>query len=177
MVNPRLLIAGGLAALCLAGSGCFSVHLDRVAGRLVDARTGEGVSGATLFRTYQVERLPIPFFFGEQPGSGGSFTPDWVVSGADGEFEFLRMRNPRFVRVEQTPGIAWIHRDLGWGYASTARRDTDRLVIEAEPRSDRIGYLQGKADVAIDSSCDNVRGDEAYDFCKELVARLRGGRP
>jgi hypothetical protein len=153
------------------------VNLDRVAGRLIDVRTGEGVSGATLFRTYQVKRLPIPFFVGEQPGSGGSFTPDWVVSDENGEFEFPKMRNPRFVRVKQSPGIIWIHRDLGWDSASTAGREIARLVIEAEPRADRIGYLQGKADVGIDSSCDEVRGVEAYDFCKKLVSNLRGGRP
>jgi len=179
LVNPRLLIAGALGALCLAGSGCFSVHLDRVAGRLVDARTGEGISGATLFRTYQVETFPIsfPFFFGEQPGTGGTFTPDWVVSRVNGEFEFPKMRNPRFARVEQSPGIIWIHRDLGWGSEILTENENTRLVIEVEPQSDRIGYLHGTADVGIDSSCDNVRGDDAYDFCEELVSRLRGEGP
>jgi hypothetical protein len=153
------------------------VHLDRVAGRLVDVRTGQGVSGATLFRTYQVERLPIPFFVGEQPGSGGSFTPDWVVSDANGEFEFPKMRNPRFVRVEQSPGIIWIHRELGWDYASTARREMTRLVIEVEPRDDHNEYIQGRRKLGSPRPCENVRGDEAHDFCEELAFRLWGERP
>ena len=106
MADFRLLI---VLILAISTSGCAPIVSPALAGRVVDAATGEPIPGAEVFtEVHVVYRFAI---------SGASF--DWRYTTADGEgrFSFPRQRSEewlnRFFYSVEYPSLSVAHREYG----------------------------------------------------------------
>jgi hypothetical protein len=167
----RLLIAAAVAALGTCLSGCLGLHVGRVAGRVIDAETGRGVSGVEIFRAYD---LRPPQIMGEP--SGQSFSPDWTTSGPNGEFELPSRWIFKPWRLDQSSlQLTWIHKDFGWGVERPGIHGVANLLVRVSPTQRQLDYLRGAIYFSSGAPCDYVR-DDAYRHCESWVATLRQRR-
>lgn len=140
MDRARLLI---LALLCLASTmsfGCVGTSVGPIAGRVVDARTGQGVPGAEVFRSYGATNA---LAFSGEP-SGNTYTPDWVASAPDGTFSFPGrwLWLGGFYVIDSTPYIEWIHPQYGWGGLSKRKiEDSRRIRLEIDRNEQQVRHL------------------------------------
>jgi hypothetical protein len=142
-----------------------------VAGRLVDAETGEGIGGAEIFRTYDSrDRLAV---MGEPSGTG--IDGGWTTTDAEGRFEF-KSEWRRIVggvalnAVDSMPWILWIHRDYGWGSPEIGTKDPDHVEIKVNRDEREIRHLQDwRLPPVIGSPCSGFGSREAKLRCR-LVA-------
>jgi hypothetical protein len=139
--RARLLILAALLCFSSAiSAGCAGTSVGPLAGRVVDAKTGQSVSGAEIFRTYgATDALAV---IGE-PG-GNTFTPDWVTTGSDGGFSFPR----RWLwlggfYVLDPPSLHWIHPEYGWGFLSMRKVENhQQALIRLERNEDQLRHLK-----------------------------------
>ncbi len=165
MVNPRLLSTALAIASTFALTGCLGIHVSPVMGRVVDDRTGEGVAGAEIFRTYGTTNyLQV---MGEP--SGHSFTPDWTTTSADGTFSFPGKWVLEFGVIDEPPLMPWIHRDYGWGSLVVSERTPQPYEIRADHDDEEVAYLKSPTRLPPYEPCDAVSSEEAFARCETVV--------
>ena len=170
MADPRLLkTVPILCVVLLLLLGC-QLYAPRVAGRVVDAQSGEGIEGVTVFRTVTFyDRLGgltgRPVF-----NSTGSV---WATTAADGSFEIpaapLGVRKPLFRLKGKPPALTWVHPEYGWGDFYEREADLDRMEIRAERDPAKLEQMRGTRGVyASDNTCSFYEA-EPSDYCCEVA--------
>lgn len=162
MVSSRLLILSVACILTSSSCGCVGIHIRPVAGRVVDAETGAGISGVEIFRTYGTDP---PQVLGEY--SGHRFTPDWTRSGPGGEFSFAGKWLLEWT-IREPPSFTWIHPEYGWEHdvrPEPSARDGNKIVARRD--QSRVNHLRETHDPigGLDDACSRVEGDDAYSHC------------
>jgi hypothetical protein len=141
---------------------------------VIDAKTGQGVAGAEVFRSYGATDALA--FFGE-PGSRNQ-TPDWVTTGPDGGFSF-RGRwlwwGGLYV-LDSTPYIEWVHPEYGFGGFSKRKiEDYQRIIIKIERDERHIQHMRDwRANSGGSYPC-SLSSREANERCR-VVAYGDAGR-
>lgn len=172
MAGLRLLAMLALAVASLLG--CFRSRLPaeivtpRLAGYVVDKRTGEGIAGAELF-VFRFYSWPQLFHTG-----GAPIATTWTTSDATGYFELPRHVHP--VAEDEREGfklsplvfLYFVHRDYTANYLDLPESQDawTSLRFEIEPEEASIEWMQSPS---MSSHTCGLLAGEAYAHCCEIL--------
>lgn len=175
MANLRLLSAVALIAswslvATSCGSGSRRVEVPRLAGQIVDKRTGEPIEGVAVYQFYETQNHSILTDHG-----AGSRDFRWTMTDTDGRFEFPAhvvaeaLRN--FVSVYPAPAIILLHRDYGSPNVNAPedRTEWESIVWEIEPDVRSLEDMQSTGS-RCGNPCSGLDG-ESYDHCYQIACR------
>ncbi len=140
----------------------------RIAGRIVDKRTGQPVAGMTVFVWYEYDVT-----WSAEP-KGGGFGTRWQETDAEGRFDFPEQvaaeRVSRQVRVEPVPNVQLLHRDYGRPLVLLPDDPTQWSNVEFRIEPDRM-TLEWIRDTRAHGAriCGGPWGQEAYQHCCEVA--------
>jgi len=172
MADLRLLtLALAAVASLLAGAWCEGsrkVEVPRLAGQILDKRTGEPVVGMAVYQFYGTFNRTV----GTHQGTG-SRDFRWTTTDAEGRFEFSAhvvaeaLRN--YVEVGPVPAIVLVHRDYGRPFVDVPedRSQWESIVWRIEPESYSLEAMRSTGSEC-SVPCSDLEG-EAYEHCYELA--------
>jgi hypothetical protein len=162
---------GGRAALlacaALALFGCGPSLLPPVRGRLVSVETGQGISGAMLFRSYSLTNYLA--VMGEPAGL--NVTLDSAMTDASGHFRFsgrLRWFGPGLF-ADSSAYVQWVHPDWGWGGFSTSELRGNDLAVTRNDKQVRFLSILPVHREPWEAPCELDRNDQALADCNAFA--------
>lgn len=156
----------------VAGCAIVPIHTPRVAGHVIDSRTGEPVAGAEIFVFNYVDVL----FPGPEGLGSYEFAGRWTTTDAKGSFTFPARWDftvPRGITRNEKLYLVLVHRDYGSPLINTpdnpAKWKSLELRIQPDPKT-----LEAMKDVLnIIDVCRSLSGDalsdDAWDHCCRIV--------
>jgi hypothetical protein len=171
MADLRLLAA--LAMACALLHGCSprlpaEIVTPRLAGYVIDPRTGEGIAGAELF-VYRAVSWPQLFHRGVGP-----IAARWTTSDERGYFDLPEYRYPipeeerKGSRLSPSVFLRFIHHDYGARYLvlPESREGWASLRFEVEPHPEEIRWV---TDPGFSGRVCGVLPPDAYRHCCEVA--------
>ena len=156
-----------LCAVSLLQMGCQH-QAPRVAGRVVDAQSGEGIEGVEVFRTVVcIDRLAILTGTATHNFSGEGRS--WATTASDGSFEIPPTPLPAGklrARMKPKAFVRWVHRDYGWGYLSVKKGDLDRVEIRAERDPEKLEKMRNPRELHDWGPCSFREAEPAHHCCE-----------
>ncbi len=172
MADLRLLtLALAAVASLLAGAWCAGsrkVEVPRLAGQILDKRTGKPVEGMAVYQAYGTMNRNILY---EHTVGARDFR--WTMTDAAGRFEFpahvVAEALKNYVDLDPVPAIVLVHRDYGRPFVQVPedRSQWERVVWEIEPEPSSLEALRSTGSEC-SAPCSDLEGD-AYEHCYEFT--------
>lgn len=171
MAGLRLL---GVAALIVASVAIATrctreVDVPRIAGVLLDERTGNPIGGAALYLSFSGSN-PLNAG-GHGSAAVGNIDERIAMTSPDGRFEIPAhsFRLSWFVRLDSRPGFWIVHREYGSHveFLSDDRATWDSVQWRVSPRHDQVAKI-GSGASACEDPCSGL-GRTTYRHCYEML--------
>lgn len=166
MADLRLLrAASALLALSVATACSREIEVPRIAGQLLDERTGKPIESAALYLGFSGKsHLAIG-----GPAATGRIDERVAMTDGNGQFEFPAhsFRLDRFTSLmREHPGIVIVHPKYGDAveFLSDDRTTWDRVVWRIKPHEARLRSLERDCEAL----CGGL-GHRAYYHCYEML--------
>ena len=160
-----------LSANIMSCSRCYGsrkVDTPRLAGKIIDKRTGQPIEGMAVYQFYETYDRNA----GPHQGTG-SRDFRWVLTDAEGRFAFpahtVAESLNNHVKIGSQPSIVLFERNYGGPLVNVPedRSQWDSIVWEIEPDAQSLADLAAKSS-RCSGPCSDLEG-ESYEHCYKLA--------
>jgi hypothetical protein len=161
-----------MAASAMSCARCYGsrkVEVPRLAGQILDKRTGKPIEDMVVYQSYGTFNRMMA---GTHEG-GGQRDYRWTITDAEGRFEFpahvVAEALKNYVDIKPKPSILLLHRDYGRPlvYVPEDRSRWEQIVWEVEPAAQSLRDIAQRCS----SVCD-LEGEAYADCCTRLCGPL-----
>ncbi len=152
----------------VAACGSRRVEVPRLAGQILDKRTGKPIEGVAVYQFYGTFNYRASVHEGT-----GSRDFRWTTTDADGRFEFpahvVAEALKNHVKINSKPSIRLVHRDYGGPLVRVPedRSQWNDVVWEVEPDQRGIEDMKKGRPLCTDP-CNDLDSD-AFKHCYEVA--------
>jgi hypothetical protein len=166
-IGVALVIAASLAS-CSRCYGSRRVEVPRLAGQILDKRTGKPIEGMAVYQAYETfNRMAA----GGHGSGGGERDFRFTMTDADGRFEFpahvVAEALKNYVEIDPEPWIHLVHREYGTPLVYVPKDSAlrEQIVWEVEPAAE--SFARWKSECG--SWCRDLEDHDAYHHCYQLA--------